>query len=181
MKLEHSHSARRLLAAILSTFLPFSLATTHAEPAPANAPNPATNPPARPAQQPLRYPAVEAVTAVLVAACALKFGVSWAFGVAAVFCAVLVAISATDLERRIIPNRLVLPATVVLLAAQTVLHPSVEWIVAGLGAGSFFLIAALAYPRRTRSTIDAIENGSRRRSSGAACTTSGALSSKVAR
>ena len=93
-----------------------------------------------------RYPAVEAATAVLVTGCALKFGFSSDFFVAAVFCAVLVAISATDLERRIIPNRIVLPATVVLLAAQTVLHPSVEWIVAGLAAATFFLIAALAYP-----------------------------------
>jgi len=59
---------------------------------------------------------------------------------------VLVAISATDLERRIIPNKIVLPATVVLLAAQTILDPSVEWIAAGLGAAGFFLIAALAYP-----------------------------------
>ena len=58
----------------------------------------------------------------------------------------LVAISATDLERRIIPNRIVLPATVVLLAAQTMLDPSVEWIAAGLGAAAFFLLAALAYP-----------------------------------
>jgi leader peptidase (prepilin peptidase)/N-methyltransferase len=93
-----------------------------------------------------RYPAVEAATAVLVACCALKFGFTWDFLVAAAFCAVLVAISATDLERRIIPNRIVLPATVVLLAAQTVLHPSVQWIVAGLAAAAFFLIAALAYP-----------------------------------
>jgi leader peptidase (prepilin peptidase)/N-methyltransferase len=93
-----------------------------------------------------RYPAVEAATAVLIACCALKFGFSWDFLVAAAFCAVLVAISATDLERRIIPNRIVLPATVVLLAAQTILDPSVEWIAAGLGAGLFFLIAALVYP-----------------------------------
>jgi leader peptidase (prepilin peptidase) / N-methyltransferase len=93
-----------------------------------------------------RYPAVEAATAALVACSALKFGFSWDFLVAAAFCAVLVAISATDLERRIIPNRIVLPATVVLLAAQTILDPSVEWIAAGLGAGLFFLIAALAYP-----------------------------------
>jgi leader peptidase (prepilin peptidase)/N-methyltransferase len=93
-----------------------------------------------------RYPAVEAATAVLVACCALKFGFSWDFLVAAVFCAVLVAISATDLERQIIPNRIVLPATVVLLAAQTILDPSVEWIAAGLAAAAFFLVAALAYP-----------------------------------
>ena len=93
-----------------------------------------------------RYPAVEAATAVLVVCCALKFGFSWDFLVAAALCAVLVAVSATDLERRIIPNRIVLPATVVLLAAQTVLYPSVEWTVAGVGAAAFFLAAALAYP-----------------------------------
>jgi leader peptidase (prepilin peptidase)/N-methyltransferase len=93
-----------------------------------------------------RYPAVEAATAVLVACCALKFGFSWDFLVAGVFCAVLVAVSATDLERRIIPNRIVLPATAVLLAAQSILHPSVEWIAAGLGAAAFFLIAAFVYP-----------------------------------
>jgi leader peptidase (prepilin peptidase)/N-methyltransferase len=93
-----------------------------------------------------RYPAVEAATALLVAGCGLKFGFSWDFLVAASFCAVLVAISATDLERRIIPNRIVLPATVVLFGAQTVLHPSVVWLAAGLGAAAFFLIAALAYP-----------------------------------
>jgi leader peptidase (prepilin peptidase)/N-methyltransferase len=93
-----------------------------------------------------RYPALEAATAVLLGCCALKFGFSWDFLVAAAFCAVLVAISATDLERRIIPNRIVLPATAILLAAQTILHPSLEWIAAGLGAALFFLIAALAYP-----------------------------------
>jgi leader peptidase (prepilin peptidase)/N-methyltransferase len=93
-----------------------------------------------------RYPAVEAATAVLVVGCALKFGVTWDFLVAAALCAVLVAVSATDLERRIIPNRVVLPATVVLLVAQTILHPSVEWIAAGLAAAAFFLAAALAYP-----------------------------------
>ncbi len=93
-----------------------------------------------------RYPAVEAATAVLVVGCALKFGFTWDFLVAAALCAVLVAVSATDLERRIIPNRVVLPATVVLLVAQTILHPSVEWIVAGLAAAAFFLGAALVYP-----------------------------------
>ena len=93
-----------------------------------------------------RYPAVEAATALLVAGCALKFGFTWEFAVAAVFCAVLVAISATDLERRIIPNWIVLPAAAVLLAAQTVIHPSVEWIAGGLGAAAFFVLAALAYP-----------------------------------
>ena len=98
------------------------------------------------ARIPWRYPAVEAATALLVAGCALEFGWSWDFLIASAFCAVLVTVSATDLERRIIPNRIVVPASIVLLVAQTIVHPSVEWILAAVGASGFFLIAALAYP-----------------------------------
>jgi leader peptidase (prepilin peptidase)/N-methyltransferase len=94
-----------------------------------------------------RYPAVELSTALLVAACFWKFGLSWDAAVASFFCGVLVVLSAIDIDRRIIPNRIVLPAAVVVLAAQTILHPSVEWVAAGLGASLFLLLAALAYPR----------------------------------
>ncbi len=93
-----------------------------------------------------RYPAVEGLTGVLIAGCVLKFGLTFDAAIAAVFCATLVAVSATDYERRIIPNRLVLPAAAILLAANTIVHPSVEWIAAGLGASGFLLLAALAYP-----------------------------------
>ena len=92
------------------------------------------------------YPAVELATAVLVAGCILAFGVTLSALVAAFFCAVLVVVSATDLEHRIIPNRVVLPATAVVLAAQTALHPSPEWALAALGASAFLLAAAIAYP-----------------------------------
>ena len=95
---------------------------------------------------PWRYPAVEAATALLVAGCVVKFGVSWDALVASFFCAALVAVSAIDIERFIIPNRIVLPAAVLVLTAQTVLHPSVEWIAAAAGASLFLLLAALAYP-----------------------------------
>jgi leader peptidase (prepilin peptidase)/N-methyltransferase len=93
-----------------------------------------------------RYPAVEAVTAALIALCALKFGLTWDFAIAALFCAALVTVSATDLELRVIPNRIVVPTAIVVLAANTLLHPSIEWVAAGLGAALFFLLAALAYP-----------------------------------
>ena len=95
---------------------------------------------------PWRYPLVEATTALLVAACVFSFGLTWDAAVAAFFCAALVAISATDIEHRIIPNRIVLPAAGVVLAANTMLHPSLEWTVAGVGAALFLLVAALAYP-----------------------------------
>jgi leader peptidase (prepilin peptidase)/N-methyltransferase len=94
-----------------------------------------------------RYPAVELSTALLVAGCFWKFGLSWDAAVASFFCAVLVVLSAIDIDRRIVPNKIVLPAAVIVLVAQTILHPSVEWLAAGLGASLFLLLAALAYPR----------------------------------
>jgi leader peptidase (prepilin peptidase) / N-methyltransferase len=95
---------------------------------------------------PWRYPLVEAITALLIAGCVLKFGLTWDAAVSAFFCAALVAVSATDVERFVIPNRVVLPAAAVVLAAQTLLHPSVEWAGAAVGAALFFFLAALAYP-----------------------------------
>jgi leader peptidase (prepilin peptidase)/N-methyltransferase len=95
---------------------------------------------------PLIYPAVELVTAVLIAGCVLAFGLSGKAAVAAFFCAVLVAVSAIDLEHRIIPNRIVLPAAVVVLAANTALEPSPKWALGGLGAFGFLFAAALIYP-----------------------------------
>ena len=95
---------------------------------------------------PWRYPLVEAATALLVAGCILKFGLTWDAAVAVLFCCTLVTISATDIERFIIPNKIVLPATAIVLVAQSVLHPSIEWLAAALGASLFLLLAALAYP-----------------------------------
>ncbi|HEY2074291.1 MAG TPA: A24 family peptidase, partial [Gaiellaceae bacterium] len=59
---------------------------------------------------------------------------------------VLVVVSVVDLRQRIIPNRIVLPAAVIVLAARTVVHPSVVWIVAGAGAAAFLLAAPIARP-----------------------------------
>lgn len=79
-------------------------------------------------------------------ACFAVFGFSSEAIVDAFACAVLVAVTVTDLERRIVPNRIVVPALVAALVLQTALDPSVEWIVASLAAGGFYLIAALIYP-----------------------------------
>jgi leader peptidase (prepilin peptidase) / N-methyltransferase len=94
-----------------------------------------------------RYPAVELVTALLVAACFLSLGVTADAVVAAFFCAVLVVLSAIDIEHRILPDRIVLPSAALVLVAQTVLHPSVEWGIGALGASLFLFVAVLAYPR----------------------------------
>jgi leader peptidase (prepilin peptidase)/N-methyltransferase len=94
----------------------------------------------------VRYPFVELATAGLVTACFVAFGVSGKALVSAFFCAVLVAISATDLEHRIVPNRIVLPAAAIVLTAQTALHPSPEWALGALGAAGFLFLAVLVYP-----------------------------------
>ena len=94
----------------------------------------------------LRYPAVELVAALLVAGCVWKFGLHAEALIASFFCLALVAVSATDLEHRIIPNRIVVPAAALVLVAQTALKPSPEWAIAAFGASGFLLIAALVYP-----------------------------------
>jgi leader peptidase (prepilin peptidase)/N-methyltransferase len=92
------------------------------------------------------YPAVELATAGLVAGCFVAFGLSGEAFVAAFFCVVLVVLSAIDLGHRIVPNRIVVPAALVVLVAQTALEPSPEWAVGALAASGFLFLAALAYP-----------------------------------
>jgi leader peptidase (prepilin peptidase) / N-methyltransferase len=95
---------------------------------------------------PWKYPLVELLTAFLVGASVLVFGFSAEAAVASFFCAALVAISVVDLEVRIIPNRIVLPAAAVVLAAQMLLSTSPEWALAAFGTSLFLFLAALAYP-----------------------------------
>jgi leader peptidase (prepilin peptidase) / N-methyltransferase len=82
----------------------------------------------------------------LVSACVLVFGLTFYAAIAAFFCCVLVAISAIDIEHRIVPDRIVLPSTLIVLAAQMVRDPSVEWPLAAFLAALFLFIAAVIYP-----------------------------------
>ncbi|HLX31161.1 MAG TPA: prepilin peptidase [Gaiellaceae bacterium] len=96
---------------------------------------------------PWRYPAVELGSALLVAGSVWKFGLHPEALVAAFFCLALVAVSATDVEHGIIPNRIVLPAAAVVLAAQTAIHFSPQWAIGAFAASGFLFAAALAAPR----------------------------------
>jgi leader peptidase (prepilin peptidase) / N-methyltransferase len=96
---------------------------------------------------PFRYFAVELVTGLLVAGCFLKFGASADAVVAAFVCLALVAVSAVDVEHRIIPNRIVVPAGIATLVANTALHPSPRYAIAAFAASGFLFAAALAYPK----------------------------------
>jgi prepilin signal peptidase PulO-like enzyme (type II secretory pathway) len=97
----------------------------------------------------VRYLAVELATALLVAAVFAHFGLRGEAFVAAFFVACLVVLSAIDIEHRILPDVIVLPATAIVLAAQIALSPerAVEWTLAAVGAAGFLFLALLAYPR----------------------------------
>jgi len=86
--------------------------------------------------------------AALGAGLLVRFGISARGFIEAFVAVVLVVISAIDIERRVIPNRIVLPATAIVLALQVALFPedTVEWIVAAVGAAGFLLVVLLAYP-----------------------------------
>src|SRR4029453_5617610 len=88
----------------------------------------------------------ELATAALVAGCFVAFGLTAKAFVASFFCVVLVVLCAIDLTHRVVPHRVVLPAALVVLVAQTALDPSPEWALGALGASGFLFVAALAYP-----------------------------------
>jgi leader peptidase (prepilin peptidase)/N-methyltransferase len=92
--------------------------------------------------------AVVAIGLVLGVACFVRFGLTGRAVVGALFCAVLVLLTATDLDRRLIPNVVVLPATAVLLAAQIALYPdqTLEWVLSSLFAALFLFLPLLVVP-----------------------------------
>ena len=97
----------------------------------------------------VRYPLVEAGTAALVGAVALVHaGDAARLALGVVLVLLLVPMALVDLDHRIIPNRLTGPAAVLATVIGTALDPGGELgrLLAGLGAGGFFLLAALASP-----------------------------------
>jgi leader peptidase (prepilin peptidase)/N-methyltransferase len=85
----------------------------------------------------------------LALACMAKFGSSAETVTAVFFVTVLVLLSAIDIERRILPNVILLPATGALFVAQVLLFPerALEFVVSGLGAALFLLILIAVYPQ----------------------------------
>ena len=91
---------------------------------------------------------VAALSALLTIGCFVRFGFSERALVGSLFAATLALLTATDLERRLIPNVVVLPATALVLIAQIAFFPdrTLEWILASFGAALFFFIPLLVYP-----------------------------------
>ena len=91
---------------------------------------------------------VAVASALLVVVCFARFGFSGRALVDSIFAAALLLLTAIDLDRRLIPNVIVLPATALVLALQIAFYPSrtLEWVLATLGAALFFFIPAVVFP-----------------------------------
>jgi leader peptidase (prepilin peptidase)/N-methyltransferase len=78
----------------------------------------------------------------------IRYGIHLETAVVVFVITTLCVISRHDLERHIIPNRIVVPAWLAVLAAHMAIHPHhwLEFLVASLGAGAFFLVVQLIYP-----------------------------------
>jgi leader peptidase (prepilin peptidase)/N-methyltransferase len=106
-----------------------------------------------------RYPLVELAVGAGFAASVLVWGEDesglssgegWGgLALALLLVAALATITLTDLERRVIPNRVLLPAAVVGLAIAAASDPGglVERAIAAAAAGGTLFVVALAYPR----------------------------------
>lgn len=97
-----------------------------------------------------RYPLTELATGALYAATVLVlWGDTAQVALGLAFVTMLVAITLTDLERRIIPNKILLVGAIVAVAIAAASDPASlpERAIAAAGAGGLLLAAALAYPR----------------------------------
>jgi leader peptidase (prepilin peptidase) / N-methyltransferase len=93
----------------------------------------------------LRWAGVLAVL-VLASACLIVLDPLSEALVGAAGCAVLVAVTITDLESRIIPNRIVVPALVASLVARTAIEPSPRWVLGAVATGGVLFVLALVHP-----------------------------------
>ena len=96
-----------------------------------------------------RYPIVEALTGVLAVAVVLVKHSADEIVLGLVLVGILVPIALIDLEYRVIPNKITVPAAVAAVAIGLALNPSgvPEQLIAGAAAGGFLLVFALLYPR----------------------------------
>jgi prepilin signal peptidase PulO-like enzyme (type II secretory pathway) len=95
---------------------------------------------------PLGYQLLTLVGMGLVVGCFAVDGPTLEAVAASVFCLALAIVTAADLDYRLIPNRVVLPASVVVLALMTTADPSPEWALCALAAGGGLFVVAFIYP-----------------------------------
>lgn len=105
----------------------------------------------RACRQPIsvRYPAVELLSAVLAVAVILVRHSLHDIALGLVLIAVLVPVALIDLEHRIIPNKITLPAALAAIGIGLLTKPSgvPAQLLSGAAAAGFLLVFALLYPR----------------------------------
>ncbi len=97
-----------------------------------------------------RYPLTELALGALYAATVLVlWDEPWEVALGLVFVTVLVAVTLTDLELRVIPNKILIVAAVLAVAIVAIGDPGglAERMIAAAAAGGLLFAAALAYPR----------------------------------
>lgn len=97
-----------------------------------------------------RYPLTELAVGLLYAATAIVYRHDAAeAAIGLVFVAMLAIVTLTDLERRIIPNKVLIAASVICLAIAIPTDPGglPERLIAAAAAGGLFFLIVLAYPR----------------------------------
>jgi leader peptidase (prepilin peptidase)/N-methyltransferase len=95
-----------------------------------------------------RYPMIELVTGLLFAAIVVVNGLDADLAYELPFAAMLIAVAGIDLEHRIVPNKILLPMAVFGVGASALVRPDAlaELLIAGAGAFTFLLVAALIHP-----------------------------------
>jgi leader peptidase (prepilin peptidase)/N-methyltransferase len=96
-----------------------------------------------------RYPVVEATCAALAVLVLVTKSSAHDIVLGLILIAVLVPVALIDLDSRIIPNKITLPAAIAAVVAGALTRPAglPEQLIAGAGAAGFLLIFLLAYPR----------------------------------
>src|SRR5688572_19318460 len=92
-----------------------------------------------------RRPLVIGLASLLAVACVVRYEAD-AHGFVSAFAAVvLVVLAAIDLQERLIPNRIVVPAAAIVLVAQLAFYSdrAGEWIISALGAALFLFVPAV--------------------------------------
>jgi leader peptidase (prepilin peptidase)/N-methyltransferase len=96
----------------------------------------------------VRYPLVEALTAVLCVGAVLVHSSVAQIALSVALILIVIPAALIDLEYRIIPNKITALGAVLAIGIGLALDPAgePERLIAGVAAGGFLLLAALAYP-----------------------------------
>jgi leader peptidase (prepilin peptidase)/N-methyltransferase len=92
--------------------------------------------------------AAACASVVLAAGCFARFGLSAHAFVGAILAVALALLTAIDLDRRLLPDAIVLPTLAIVLILQIGFYPdhALEWVLAALAAALFFFVLLLIYP-----------------------------------